>query len=149
MTNRRFTYSLCFASPNWKGEWRIQDMGDKGYCSFDDPIVWTFPWAESHDDLGQPPPEVRAKYEELLRESGWKPEPEPAFNIVEMITDAADCAFDQPCAYGRRVESHAVYCHNETWLYAPSKCRRHRGNSVWGDKPWPHEECPGFKPRVD
>ena len=40
------------------------------------------------------------------------------FNIVEMVADHEDCAFDQPCKYGHRVEGHAVYCHNDEWKEA-------------------------------
>ena len=46
-------------------------------------------------------------------------EPPQMPNIVEMVADQDDCAWDQPCAFGYRVEHHAVYCHNEKWLYAP------------------------------
>ena len=41
-------------------------------------------------------------------------------NLVELVSD--DCAFDQPCKHGHRVESHAVYCHNEKANVR--KCRR-------------------------
>src|SRR3990167_11162825 len=48
----------------------------------------------------------------------WPPLPAPiretrAFNLVELIGGEDDCAFDQPCAFGHRVNGHAVYCHNE------------------------------------
>ena len=148
MSDRRYTYELRFdfADGPPRGEWHIIDMGGKGYYSADDPVVWTMPYSPEHDDLGEPPAELRAKYEELLAASGWKPPGEPVINPVEMLA-GDDCAFDQPCIFGHRVEDHAVYCHNKAWLYAPSKCRRHRGASwIWGDKPWPHEDCPGFKP---
>ena len=59
-----------------------------------------------------------------------------AINVVELIADQEDCAFDQPCVYGYRVEAHAVYCHNDEWKDAPRKCHR--------SKRWPHSECPGF-----
>ena len=61
-------------------------------------------------------------------------------NIVEMIADEDDCAFDQPCKYGHRVEQHAVYCHNEEWKKAPRKCRRswYTGGKVRD------ENCEGF-----
>jgi len=69
-------------------------------------------------------------------------------NIVEIATAGDDdCAFDQPCYYGHRVESHAVYCHNETWPDSPHKCRRGEhcawiyGIDVEKNK---HENCPGF-----
>ena len=63
------------------------------------------------------------------------------FNIVELMADESDCAFDQPCIYGHRVESHAVYCHNDKWPDAPRKCGY--GEDTWSGVP--HSECPGFK----
>lgn len=63
-------------------------------------------------------------------------------NVVELIADPEDCAFDQPCAYGRRVEFHAVYCHNTEWKDAPRKC--HRTSFSGGTAR--DEDCPGFKP---
>lgn len=75
----------------------------------------------------------------------WPPPAAPSrerrvFNIVELAADAEgedDCAFDQPCCFGHRVESHAVYCHNEAWPDSPRKCRRNRDD-------YRHEDCPGF-----
>lgn len=61
-------------------------------------------------------------------------------NIVEMIADD-DCAFDQPCYFGHRVESHAVYCHNDAWSDGPRKCCRSQH-----DPEHRHEDCPGFVP---
>lgn len=59
-------------------------------------------------------------------------------NIVEIATAGDDdCAFDQPCYFGHRVESHAVYCHNDAWPDSPRKCRRNRDD-------YRHEDCPGF-----
>ena len=76
----------------------------------------------------------------------WPPPPAPtrerrAFNLVEMVADK-DCAFDQPCAFGHRVESHAVYCHNEAWPDSPRKCRRNRTD-------YKHEDCPGYVANPD
>lgn len=90
-----------------------------------------------------PPPNVRAEYERII---GYEPRPvdtNPLIRLgaVEMI--AGDCGgFDQPCAFGNRVEDHAVYCHNSHWLYAPRKCRRtwHSGGEVRD------EDCEGFSP---
>ena len=69
------------------------------------------------------------------------------FNLVELVADAddEDCAFDQPCIYGHRVETHAVYCHNNDWKDAPRKCRRtwYTGGETRD------EDCPGFKPNPD
>jgi len=44
-------------------------------------------------------------------------------NLIEMIADPEDCAFDQPCEFGYRVEHHAVYCHSDH-PNALRKCRR-------------------------
>lgn len=66
-------------------------------------------------------------------------------NLVELVAEDEECAFDQPCAHGRRVESYAVYCHNENWEEAPRKCRR-----TWytgGEER--DEDCPGYKPNPD
>lgn len=81
----------------------------------------------------------------------WPPPEAPkrerrVFNIVEMAASGEDddCAFDQPCAFGHRVESHAVYCHNEAWPGSPRKCRRRRD-----DPEHRHEDCPGFVANPD
>lgn len=69
------------------------------------------------------------------------------FNLVEMVADIeeADCAFDQPCKWGHRVETHAVYCHNEGLIGSPRKCRRtwYTGGKVRD------EDCPGFAPNIE
>lgn len=139
MEKRRYTYGHRHFGEG-KGEWFIQDMGDKGYCNHDDPVVFTMPFLPEHWELDVPPDEFRQKFEELCGRSEFAPVPEDATpNIVEMIADEDDCAWDQPCAFGHRVETHAVYCHNDKWLYSPRKCRRNRTD-------WPHEKCRGFKP---
>lgn len=69
-----------------------------------------------------------------------------AINVVELIQEPdADCAFDQPCKFGHRVEGHAVYCHNDAWEDSPRKCCR-----TWysGGKTR-DEDCPGFQPNPD
>ena len=63
-------------------------------------------------------------------------------NLVEMMSDGDDCAFDQPCHFGYRVEAHAVYCHCDAWPDAPRKCRRDRDN-------FRHEDCPGYVPNME
>lgn len=66
-----------------------------------------------------------------------------AVNLVEMIqAEDADCAFDQPCKFGHRVECHAIYCHNDAWDNAPRKCRR----SAYTGGEVKDEDCPGFQP---
>ena len=67
-------------------------------------------------------------------------------NLVEMVADPEECAYDQKCKYGHRVESHAVYCHNMLWRDAPRKCRQTwywggTDNEV-GNK---DEDCVGFE----
>ncbi len=67
-------------------------------------------------------------------------------NLVEMFTAGDDdCAFDQPCKHGHRVDSHAVYCHNEDWPGRPRKCQRtwSTGGNVRD------EDCPGFAPNPE
>lgn len=66
-------------------------------------------------------------------------------NPVELMANQEDCAFDQPCIFGNRVEGHAVYCHNEKWFESPRKCRR-----TWytGGKD-PDEACTGYEPNPD
>ena len=65
-------------------------------------------------------------------------------NVVEILAEGADdeCAFDQPCCFGNRVDHHAVYCHNEDWPDSPRKCRRDRNE-------YKHEDCPGFVANPD
>lgn len=73
----------------------------------------------------------------------WPPPPPPerekrSFNLVEAIQDEDDdCAFDQPCCFGHRVNGHAIYCHNESWPDHPGKCWRNRTDFL-------HEDCAGF-----
>ncbi len=74
-----------------------------------------------------------------------------AVNIVEMVA-GDDCAFDQKCAFGHRVEGHAVYCHNEAWPDAPTKCKRGEWLvRFYGGEPtdYRHEDCPGFVANPD
>lgn len=141
----RYTYGHRHTAEG--AHWYIQDMGTKGYCNHDDPVVFTLPFKEEHWELDVPPDELRAKYEELEGRPefvNWD-DPPAMPNIVELVADEDDCAWDQPCAFGHRVESHAVYCHNDKWLYAPRKCRRRQASS-WLGEAWPHEDCRGFKP---
>lgn len=66
-----------------------------------------------------------------------------AFNIVEFLQEPdSDCAFDQPCKFGHRVEGHAVYCHNDEWHDSPRKCRR----TWYSGGRHKDEDCPGFQP---
>lgn len=135
----RYTYGH---SHGCEGDvWYIQDMGMKDYCSLNDPIVFTLPFLEEHWGLDVPPEEFRNKFEELEGRPEFIDYDDPPSmpNLVEIIADEDACDWDQPCAFGYRVEGHAVYCHNEKWLYAPRKCWRNRDDQ-------PHEKCRGFKP---
>lgn len=64
-------------------------------------------------------------------------------NIVELVAsvEGDECAFDQRCRFGHRVEGHAVYCHNSEWDDAPRKCRR----SWYTNGRIKDEECAGFE----
>jgi hypothetical protein len=139
--NRRYSYQSVHSRD--RAEWQIVD---RELGSHFDPkaIIWRCPYLREHDCLAEPPKEVRVEYERLLAEAGQLPKPgipeNPFVNVVEMIqSDDADCAWDQPCAHGHRVEFHAVYCHNEQWLYSPRKCHRSQK-----DPEWRHQDCPGF-----
>lgn len=66
-------------------------------------------------------------------------------NLVEMTAAGEDCAFDQPCIYGHRVEGHAVYCHNQEWPDAPRKCR----NTWYTGGRERDEDCEGYKPNPE
>ena len=68
-------------------------------------------------------------------------------NLVEMIADEEECAFDQECIYGHRVDGHAVYCHNENWKNAPRKCRRnwYYGKEYAKKEKLRDRDCKGFK----
>jgi hypothetical protein len=65
-----------------------------------------------------------------------------AINVVELIADQDECAFDQPCRFGHRVEGHAVYCQNDAWTDGPRKCRR----TWYSGGEFKDEDCPGFQP---
>lgn len=96
----------------WEGWWGLRDLA----------AAMTAPW---------PPPADLPPHEQMT-----------TGNIVEMVTAGDDdCAFDQPCYFGHRVETHAVYCHNDAWPDSPRKCRRRKD-----DPDFRHEDCPGFAP---
>ena len=65
-------------------------------------------------------------------------------NLVEMMAGPEDCAFDQKCKFGHRVEGHAVYCHSSN-PEAPRKCRRswYTGNEI------KDEDCPFYEAREE
>lgn len=140
----KYRYSLQFGGEAKEGgEWFIV-KGSSPLASKRN-IVFRCQRAKDEDDDGRPPAALRAEYERLIGKPEFSPR-ETMCNIVEMVADQDDCAFDQPCAFGHRVEQHAVYCHNDGWLYAPGKCGRRQMASDWFGTAWPHEKCPGFKP---
>ena len=111
----------------------------EGFCDLKELAnALTAPW---------PPPTNLPLHEKMTTE-----------NIVEMITAGdKDCAFDQKCYFGHRVENHAVYCHNAAWPNSPHKCRRGELMAdIYGGKPedyrhedYRHEDCPGFVSNPD
>ena len=125
--------------------WTINGNGTRGYCSVADKAVFTYTVPPETNDAArwadEPPFAVRQEYERLIDYRPGDRIP-GVFNVVELAADVEgdDCSFDQPCACGHRVEDHAVYCHCDTWLYAPRKCRRNRTD-------YRHEDCPGFRQR--
>lgn len=130
-----------------KSEYQIYEDRGGSYHDGDsdkdrEDIVWRRAYDEN-EDLGQYdwPADMRAEYERLTGKTEiqiWHGK--TAINLVEMIDN--NQAFNQPCAFGNLIEGHAVYCHNDSWLYAPRKCRR-----TWytgGERR--DEDCPGYVP---
>lgn len=136
---KRYTYGHSHTSTS--SYWYILDMEQKPWPGRE---VFTVPFMQGDFDLDEPPVELRAEYERLI---GWKPGSElpPALNVVEMLAGDDDSGFDRPCAFGFRVEQYAVYCHNKSWLYAPSKCPRCSETGVGHEDCRPHASCPGFR----
>jgi hypothetical protein len=132
------------------GLWIIEDLDGPRESRT---ILWSRP-RESDEDTGEYPwpLDMRQEYERLLNRPEFSQEPLPQEpNLVEFIAGLPGggdgCAFDQKCLHGNRVGTHAVYCHNDRWLYAPRKCRRgERFASIYGGEPadYAHEKCPGF-----
>lgn len=133
----QYGISICFDASG--GFWQITQLNQ----GIEGPVVFSFPYRPEHEELEEPPEEVRHEYERLI-EYDPNASSKIAVNAVEVISDGTKCAFDQPCRYGYRVESHAVYCHNLRWLYSPRKCRRtwYTGGDIRD------EDCPGFEARL-
>lgn len=95
-------------------------------------------------------PEHQADWSDGIQEmrelAGWLTAPKnpkpprqiTQLNRVELVAETDACAWDQPCAFGHRVDDHAVYCHHAEWTESPRKCRRGRSSD------YRHEDCPGF-----
>jgi len=56
-----------------------------------------------------------------------------------------DCAFDQPCKFGYRVESHSVYCDSETSGYRKCHQSWYHGRAVSIIDKCADEDCKYFK----
>ena len=129
-------------------EYRICDYSGS---SIDAPVVWSRQKTNADDESDPFPDDVKAEYERLCGRGefiNWD-EPPAMPNVIEMVADEDECAWDQPCAFGHAVKGHAVYCHNDRWLYAPRKCRR--GDwcaDLYGidREKNKHQNCRGFKP---
>lgn len=139
-----YTYLLTFSKDTPDGEWQILDLSKVSFSeAFGDPSKVVFSCPTGSDVDGLPPEALRKKYEELLGRPEFIEHPDTSTpNIVEIVADEEDCAWDQPCKFGYRVQTHAVYCHCDGWLYSPRKCRRNRTDFL-------HENCRGFKPRIE
>lgn len=140
-----FGMQLCFGARG--GEYQIYERQDGAFNGMDRDgnevgVVWRRAY-DDNEDLGQYfwPADMRAEYERLTGKAEFSPQ-EPPANIVEMVADPDECAFDQPCRFGHRVECHAIYCHNDGWLYAPRKCRRSKDPN----DDFAQQKCPGFQP---
>jgi hypothetical protein len=138
-----YTYILTFSAAAPDREWQIYDLSGASFSAvFGDERKIVFRCPVGSDVDGLPPIALRMKYEELLGRPeflDFNVDPPPVLNLVEAVADEGACAWDQPCKFGHRVDTHAVYCHNSGWLYAPRKCRRNRTDFL-------HENCRGFKP---
>lgn len=136
----RYSYFLQFGGAGKSGEWCVTDLSKAGpENDYDGEILFRHPYSDEEDG-DEPPAPVREVYEKLIGYVPGAPQAPPE-NLVELMADEDGSAFDQPCAFGHRVDSHAVYCHNTSWLYAPRKCRRtwYTGGEIRD------EDCKGFR----
>jgi hypothetical protein len=146
MSDKRKDYTYSYVSDGLgKNEWRIFRRRKDGLFPdvFSGKPVWSLPVEHYEYDDNGPPAAVRAKYEELIE---FDPDHigEPFVNIVELLDGGEGGGFNQPCRFGNLCEGHAVYCHNEKWLYSPRKCRRtwYSGGEIRD------EDCPGYEPNT-
>jgi len=84
----------------------------------------------------------RTDWMEIRREIITMDFVELTFAELQAYENGDDCAWDQPCKYGHRVNDCAVYCHHPTWKAAPIKCYR----TWWSDGEIMDEDCPGYVP---
>jgi hypothetical protein len=141
----RYGYCLTFSGLG-KGKWHIYDNSRRYSKDLPEETRWMGEIIlELEDDenwMGDgPPPHVRKEYERII---GFDKDAQSKgiVNIVEILADDAS-GFNQVCKYGYLVDGHSVYCHNDSWLYAPRKCRRtwYTGGET------KDEDCEGFSPR--
>lgn len=144
---------LLYQSRAGRGSWIIYDLDGPGLFGGKKPVIlWSRLGSLDEDTQERAwPADMRAEYERILGRGEFSEMPEmPEMpNLVELVADEDECAWDQKCSHGYRVENHAVYCHNERWLYAPTKCRRGEWLArIFGGDPsgYAHEKCPGFMP---
>jgi len=60
-----------------------------------------------------------------------------------------DCAFDQPCVFGYRVEGHSVYCDSKNSVYRKCHHSWYYGRSTSIIDKCADENCKYFKPNPD
>ena len=143
----RFSISKeYFVDGGESGFWRIRDLDNrlKDLSDYPGKIAWQRAVVDG-EVFDRYPADVRAAFERLTGRSEFSDASKPESpNVVEMIDDEPGSGFNQICRYGYLVEGHAVYCHNDRWLYAPRKCRRTwaTGGEVRD------EDCRGFEARV-
>ncbi len=130
--------TLTFSGDAPQGEWSIV----VGASYEDQQVLWTRP-CNAEEQLGEYawPSDMRAEYERIIGREEFSLQ-ESTINVVEMVAPEDEQGFNQSCRFGNLVEDHAVYCHNDGWLYAPRKCRRtwYMGGEARD------EDCPGFQP---
>jgi hypothetical protein len=59
--------------------------------------------------------------------------------------DEDDCAFDQPCKFGYRVDGHSVYCDNKKSPYRKCRCSWYYGRAASIIDKCADEDCEYFK----
>lgn len=137
----RYSYALQFMRGE-HGIWIIYDTQKAPFWDKES-IIFETPY-DPNDHGDEPPKALRDEYERLIEWDASAPDAGDFVNLVELMCADDDGGFDQPCHYGNRVEGHAVYCHNDWWLYSPRKC--HRTWYTGGERR--DEDCPGYRPNA-
>lgn len=124
--------------------WGDEETPEQGFGK--KPDGWRWLTREQFDELsGDEPSKIIAGWLGLPYQKYLDTDPGSQPNIVELVAggdEEDDCAWDQVCAFGHRVEGHAVYCHNSSWIDSPRKCRR----SWYTGGERRDTDCPGFLP---